>query len=361
MSVVSDQKDNSSIINENSFDVIRLIAAFIVCFSHSFRHMGIEKPWWTLFFTDCSIGVNCFFVMTGFLMMYSWDNTVKKSGRYNYLSFFKRALRIYPAIWFSFLFICFIDFGLVGENFRFIPFVKYFIRYNFLGLGDAYGVNGLANGVMWTIPVDIMFYLITPLIYCLMKKLSMIQSILIIFIFWLFNVFDNSVMSFFGAIPVFGQSLGLFICLIYEFMIGCFVYFNLELLLKYINKTSTFIFLCVFTLIYGLYWNLDMIPKTYVMHSPIISPLCCILIMCIAFSFGKVRIKVDISYGVFIYHMIIVGTLHIFGVNGVIGIFITPLLSCFLSIISFWLIEKKSVEFGKKIERRLSAYGNISY
>ena len=45
------------VFKDNCIDFIRLIAAMIVMFSHSFRWFGVDKPIWGLYFTDGSVGV----------------------------------------------------------------------------------------------------------------------------------------------------------------------------------------------------------------------------------------------------------------------------------------------------------------
>ena len=113
-------------IYENSFDVIRLVAAYIVCFSHSFRHFDVHKPEWMFFLHDGSVGVTCFFVMTGFLMMMSWERIRNHPKAYRkFLK--KRILRLDPALWCSFIIICLIDFLLIGEKFSLGSFAKYII------------------------------------------------------------------------------------------------------------------------------------------------------------------------------------------------------------------------------------------
>ena len=61
------------VFKDNCIDFIRLIAAMIVMFSHSFRWFGVDKPIWGLYFTDGSVGVITFNVLSGFLIFSSWE------------------------------------------------------------------------------------------------------------------------------------------------------------------------------------------------------------------------------------------------------------------------------------------------
>src|SRR4051794_23283701 len=81
----------------NNFDAIRLSMALLVVWSHSFGiHLGSEDTEWISRllngrYNAGNIGVMAFFVISGFLIMQSWERS--RSAR----SYFeKRVRRIYP-------------------------------------------------------------------------------------------------------------------------------------------------------------------------------------------------------------------------------------------------------------------------
>ncbi len=78
------------------FDVIRLVAALLVIFSHSFTTTGHREPLpihlGHLGVTWGHVGVAIFFVTSGFLVTESWHRRPEAGG---YL--LKRLLRIWPA------------------------------------------------------------------------------------------------------------------------------------------------------------------------------------------------------------------------------------------------------------------------
>ncbi len=87
---LEDRLDN----RDNNFDVLRLVAATLVLFSHCYPLTGNNEPFGE--FTGVSlgeIGVVMFFAMSGFLIAKSW-NDEPHPGRYA----FKRALRLLPAL-----------------------------------------------------------------------------------------------------------------------------------------------------------------------------------------------------------------------------------------------------------------------
>lgn len=148
----------------NNFDLIRLLAAAQVALWHGIRLLEIEP------YTDVPEtwnvlpGVPVFFVVSGFLVTLSWERS-RTPVQY----FVNRLLRIYPALW-----VCLaISLGMIFA-FR-LPWtpaalatwvtaqlsVAQFWNPEFL---RGFGV-GVMNGSLWTIPVELQFYVAIPLLY----------------------------------------------------------------------------------------------------------------------------------------------------------------------------------------------------
>ena len=116
---------------QNCFDILRYIGSVIVMLSHSFRHFGVDKPSYALFFLDGSVGVMMFFSMTGYLMMSSWE---RHKTNDSYLQFItNRIIKIMPPIIFSFVVVSMIDFIVIKEEFKLVAYLKFMISYIFLG------------------------------------------------------------------------------------------------------------------------------------------------------------------------------------------------------------------------------------
>ncbi|NCC55842.1 MAG: acyltransferase, partial [Erysipelotrichia bacterium] len=215
---------------DNAFDLLKMIGGFIVLFSHSFRHFEITKPPVSLFFTDGATGVMIFFAISGFVIMPSWEKQVGKKN--SYLKFLvNRCLRIIPPLWFSFVIITLANFILKEINIFTFDYLKYAIKYCIFTYGEGYGDSGISNGVLWTILPTVVFYLFTPLIYKVMKEQKTYVWLLVIFIFWQFNVWDAQVINLFQKIPYVGSIVkasgaGFPLCFMYEFLIGSFLYFK---------------------------------------------------------------------------------------------------------------------------------------
>lgn len=95
----------------NSFTAVRLILAIMVLYAHCWAVIGSEERD-QLFratdgvFTMGTLAVRCFFVLSGFLVIQSMDTTAapRRIGKY----LLKRALRIWPALVVSTVFVAFV-------------------------------------------------------------------------------------------------------------------------------------------------------------------------------------------------------------------------------------------------------------
>jgi len=103
-----------------------------------------------------------------------------------------------------------------------------------------------------------------------------------------------------------------------------------------------------FIVFFQLYNYYGVIPQTGLMHSPwlgiIVAPLSIIL----GFVIGNVKIKYEMSYSIFLYHMVVIAILKAFGVTGVMGIILTICITPIVAFISRILIEMPMLKFKEK-------------
>ncbi len=163
----------------NNFNLIRLIAASEVVYMHATGHLALPQIRATTFVADILPGVPIFFVISGFLVTQSF---VKSEG--GTLAFLiRRALRIYPGLWVNIaLVITLLVFtgtvawqkvltpqfwqwvtisGVMGSNFYGNLFVGPIIDYS-----KPHFFTDFPSGVLWTINVELGFYLLVPLAFC---------------------------------------------------------------------------------------------------------------------------------------------------------------------------------------------------
>ncbi len=344
------EKQSSLHSKDNAFDLLKLVGAYIVLFSHSFRHFGVAKPAWSLFFTEGSVGVIMFFAITGFVIMPAYERSVQKNQGL-WVFYWNRIVRLLPPVVFSFLVITLIDWLIIHESIFRQGYIKYAIKYCFLAKGGGYGDNGITNGVMWTLVPDVVFYLLTPVIYKVMKNKKTWVWLMLILFFWQFNIWDKQTIQFTKKIPYIGARVdeGFSLCFLYEFLIGSFLYFKRDSIICFFqsHKAFVFVFICIFTIFFELYTYTEMIPRTGEMHTPWIGIMVSPLVIVLGYIIKPIRFKVELSYGIFLFHMIIVELLKYLGVSGIKGILVTAVATPIFAFVSNQLIEKPSLALKK--------------
>lgn len=165
----------------NNFDLIRLVAAAQVMVFHAIEHLEVHAGYFREVIAYLP-GVPAFFLVSGFLISASWE---RNSDLRTY--FVNRGLRIFPALWGLLAFtlvtlFIFYDRDLLVENGARLMLwavcqATIFQDWNpdFL---RGYGV-GSVNGSLWTIPVELSFYVFIPLIYLAGRKAGSVQTVLI--------------------------------------------------------------------------------------------------------------------------------------------------------------------------------------
>lgn len=154
----------------NNFDLIRLIAAAQVVVWHGIEHLGIPAPPALIWLLGLFPGVPIFFVVSGYLVTASLRRS-RNIGAY----FSNRALRIFPGLWVCFVFtfasIAIVN-GLNGASA--LDLAKWVVP-NIVGLSHTpqflhdFG-SGSVNGSLWTIPVELQFYLVLPVLLPLLAR-----------------------------------------------------------------------------------------------------------------------------------------------------------------------------------------------
>ncbi len=156
---------------DNNFTLLRLLAAMMVVFAHSFAVLGL--PWVPDVFLDRtgrSFGQMCLdmlFVTSGFLVTASLLN---RGDLIEYC--WARALRLFPALWVMLLATVFVLAPMVtalstADYFRSPQMWEYLwkcgtvlggIRWSLPGVFEAMPLKGEFNGSLWTLPVEAKMY-----------------------------------------------------------------------------------------------------------------------------------------------------------------------------------------------------------
>lgn len=336
----------------NNFDLLRLVAACQVLIGHSLTHFDVAGISWLDYFP----GVPVFFVISGFLISASWERSN------SVLTYFEnRFLRIYPALWCCFFFSVFMlsltyDFDILN-----LEFLKWAIAqltvvqfYNPGFLRD-YGV-GVVNGSLWTIPVELQFYLLLPFFYMFMHRFywNKFLFLFIIIIFSLINFYkyqmalnDNNFLVFklfsVTVIPYFNM-----------FLLGVFFQRNIQFVERYLeNKFPYWFLFYIGSVVFSEFVGISNSGNSI---NPISALILSLMVISAAYScvdlFGNILGGHDISYGIYIYHMVVINfLLHVDFFNDGINVFFTVVITIFVSFLSWMLLEKPMLSL-KRVKSR---------
>lgn len=305
-------QENLLKLPKNSFNAIRLLCCLIVIFGHCLDLSGITRTIFWRSLIDMHTCVCVFFILSGFFVTYSY---IKNSDKETLIQFYKkRAKRILPAYYIAVGF-CAVSFfffsGLSAkEYFLSSQFWKYLfwnsILLNFMCNCPVPAINGggydcivPVNGALWTIKIEVAFYLVLPLVIYWLKKCKTKkgQNILLI-AFYLMSIFWNEAFLFLGT--KLGSSFikdlaHQFPGFVSYFACGMFYVLNYELLRKNENKI-----IIPAILIFALHY----ITKTEFLMPAALT----VIVMYIGFKFtifSEIG-KVDYSYGMYLFHFPII-------------------------------------------------------
>jgi peptidoglycan/LPS O-acetylase OafA/YrhL len=345
-----------TISRNNNFDLIRLIAAFQVLIWHGSVHLEVDKPLWGLLTVIYHFpGVPIFFTISGFLISYSLER-----NRFQLKQYFKnRAFRIFPALWVCTLLtaILLFSFGKVTDLKDF--FVWFFAQITFFQFFASNSLKswgtGHPNGSLWSIAVELQFYVVLPIILYLInqskKQIVVNLSLLTLFVLSIFIKYSIHNNPFILQNELYVKLLNNTVLIyLHFFLTGIAIYKNYDWLSKYL-KDKVFIWLIIyaaFVMIFQVwlkyYDNAYEINIWAIMANTILS----LLTLSFAFSFTDLSKKLlhenDISYGIYIYHMPIINTMLSLSMKDSLWyLLMLIVLTTILAFMSWKLIEKQAL------------------
>lgn len=307
----------------NNFDLLRLIAAVQVATSHTLAHFFDMHS----AMLEAIPGVPVFFVISGYLVSKSYERSSLSSYAVN------RALRIFPGLWVclavsiaiaSMWGVSFAHAGswIVGQA----TFVQF---YNPPFLRD-FGV-GVLNGCLWTIPVELQFYLAVPLIYFAIKTTR--GLILAILVCAVVNcLYANWGESF--AQKLVGVTLPIYL---YMFLMGVLLQKNMGFIDRYL-KGRLPLWIGVY-LIVALGGHIAGLRAGGNFVNPVQAMALAMLVISAAHA-KPVTLKYDLSYGIYLYHMPVVNLLL---ESGHRNAFEVAWLTTALALASWLLVERPAL------------------
>lgn len=185
-------------MRSNNLNLLRLVAAFLVLYAHSFDFLGLTHRPNILGMSYGGFGVNVFFVISGYLITRSWEYDP------NILRFlYKRCLRIFPGLFVVIVLSALIYGPLMTtlslrDYFNHPAFLFYFRNlalypvYYLPGVLEKAVIPNAVNGSLWSLPVEFYLYLnvlFIGFIFQSNKILYLLMTIVfaIMIIFWVPN------------------------------------------------------------------------------------------------------------------------------------------------------------------------------
>ena len=334
--------------HNNNFNLIRLIAAFQVLIVHALHHFEVESS--VMYAAKAFPGVPAFFFISGYLIFYSYHRTRERGLR----AFFRnRALRIYPALLACIAVSTFVVFLTgyfatkdiaVHDFFAWIAAQSTILQFYNPEFMRDYGV-GVLNGALWTISVELQFYLLTPILYFIFSR-SIGLAILIAGASLLLNVY----------IRMNPQWDGLFASLVYVSFTPWIYMFILGAFTAASGAIRELVAKCRLRYLFPAYIASMVFVGPYETNaSNAINPVSFVLLCLIVLRIAEANIPIperintfirknDLSYAIYLYHMPTINLLLFVGVFGVLtNVFAVVAAAFMFAAASWYLIEKPAL------------------
>ncbi|WP_132533742.1 acyltransferase [Rhizobium sp. PP-F2F-G48] len=323
----------------NNMDSLRLFFASIVVFAHCYDLTlnAALIPLRTLAYS--SVAVQGFFILSGFLVTMSYERSKTLKSYLN-----KRIRRIYPA-YFAIIVLCSVlgvwlttlslreYFGLDLLKYLFANLIFLnFLRPNLPGVFDGNLLNAV-NGSLWTIKIEVSFYLAVPVICYFIRKFGALKMLIAIYILSFAYKYTFDYLSVTTGRNIFDLLAKSLPGQMMYFVSGAALYYYFDVLMK--QKLVAF---AVGIVLLGLGWGLGFEP---------VAPIgLALVVFSVAFGpyFGNAARFGDLSYGVYITHFPIVQTLILFGAfaaNPYLATAGAYVLAVLAALVSWHLIEKQ--------------------
>lgn len=318
----------------NILDAFRILATLQVFFGHVITHFHFDNSlvYNIVYFVR---GVPILFVLCGFLAAMSIGNKSVKEW------YFSRAVRILPAFW-----ACIIINSIIIFVFYALPSIKDGALY---GVTQIFGLNfytgdwlrdygvGTPNGVLWTIPVQIEFFVLVPILNKILSKRSLKFGLATVGVFALISIVINRLHGFMPEILLKLVEVTV-LPYMYFLVLGMVGWYHKDKLIAFCQKYKWFI------LVAYVVWKLLEINFSFphildgVLYNTVTTLLIGLVIFAFAFTL-KWRAPTDITYGFYLYHMVFINialeffkeyTLSYWGVS-IIVLFVLSVLAALVS------------------------------
>lgn len=328
-------------MHQNNFNALRLVAAWLVLYGHSFVFMRLPEPLFLSSLIIGPLGLFIFFGVSGYLVSESWD---RDPNLWRFLA--RRFLRIFPG-----LFVCVTLTVLVlGPIFTTLPLRDYFTHphtfmyfdnlwlytvHSLPGIFPDNRVAGAVNGSLWSLPVEFFLYIMVCVIGVLWNNryvpLALAIGAAALQYFWVWRGAE--------ALVIYRTDMRQAVsCAIFFWVGACFYRFGIR---RFFSLTSV-----VFAMVALL--CLEPWPRLSLMSMWVLVPF-----VALAFGFAyspwlwRVTGKVDYSYGLYIYAFPVQqGVAHLWPIMPIgLYLLLCTAITLLFAALSWHLVEARALAF----------------
>lgn len=338
----------------NNIDLLRLFAATLVLWSHSFPLTfgdGSLEPVGQFFKITYAgkLGVAIFFFLSGLLVA---NSLIKKKSVPKFV--ISRFFRIWPGYLILLLVTVFVVGPFcttltTGDYFHSIQTWKYLIRNSIMSidysLPGCFADNAWANdvnGSIWSLPVEVSCYIFMLGAYLLLAKLGenkkRVANVILLALIFISLIPTDAMGAFFNW--TYFPGLGTQAC----FAAGVFFAVNQE------KIELDFRLLLGFFLLTTVCWR-------YVSVSSLLLSVSISLLLVYISTTKPVlalKLKYDISYGIYIWHFLIQQVLFMYlgKINVYLFFLISLVITVVISVLSYALVEKPCMDLGYRLGKK---------
>lgn len=347
-------------IGNNNFDYIRLFAATQVLIFHSINHLQIESPIWAEFFRPFQ-GVPIFFVVSGFLVTASYE---RSTSLWTYLE--KRARRIFPGLWFCLIVTAIVLLVLgyplftgIGISWFAAQLAAFIYTPSFL---RSFGF-GSYNGSLWTIPIEIQFYLTVPILSYFVHRAGRPIRFLVVILALAtaaaiaIRIYVPSVVGIYETSETMLAKLVryAFVTHYFLFVLGALGFYASAQCLRWIRGKLLLWLIPVVMMHIFAPWTVFSVVLGQIFLG--------IFVLSAAFTYlGRNAIdSYDISYGVYLFHGLILNVMIVLGFSGVdYQLYVVLVASYLAGLVSWVFVETAFIRRASTQKTRLSSTERLS-
>jgi peptidoglycan/LPS O-acetylase OafA/YrhL len=356
LQVNSTSSSNYSITRNNNFDLLRLSFAFVVLLVHMVTLTKSTDLVFLKSYLSAQVAVDGFFVISGFLIVRSFEySTTLKSY------FLKRMRRVYPAYFVVVILSVLVGYFITGDNvesylsastFKYLLFNLFFLNFLQPELPGVFADNPLnaVNGALWTIKIEVAFYLTVPIFVKFISRFGALKVLVVVYALstayvYLFDYFSEVYQS--GFLKQLGRQ---FPGQLRFFVSGALIYYFLRFFHQ--NRWMIFVVSLLGICVSGMEVIYPLCLGVMVIYSALFLPQ--------LLNFANIG---DYSFGLYIFHFPIIQTLihlNIFNDKPYLFAGVAIVVTVLFASVSWNLIEKPFIKSKRKVSGAKNSYFNGS-